>query len=143
MLVALVVAAWLGAAILLSASVAPAAFAVLPSRMLAGALVARILPAVFVAGILVGALAAALSPTWRRAAALIMAVSCAAAQFAVGPRIDRLRIAIAGPVDALAATDPRRVAFGRLHGLSVALLGVAMLAALVIVFAAWRSYDSR
>ncbi len=140
MLVALVVSAWLGAAILMSASVAPAAFAVLPSRALAGALVGRVLPPLFVTGVLVGALAAACEPSWRRAAGATMAVVCAVAQFVVGPRIDRVRLAIAGPVEALAETDPRRIAFGRLHALSVGLLGVAMLAALVIVLAAWRSY---
>jgi hypothetical protein len=143
MLVALVVSAWLGAALLLAASVAPAAFAVLPSRTLAGALVGRVLPSVFIAGIAVAALAALGQGAWRRGAALIMGATCAAAQFVVAPRIERIRAAIGGPVDALAETDPRRMAFGRLHGLSVALLGVAMLAALVIIFVAWRSYDSR
>lgn len=136
---ALVVSAWLGAAILLAASVAPSAFAVLPSRALAGALVGRVLPALFISGLVLGVLASVVwGARWWPGAAL--AVSCAIAQFAVGPRIDRVRLAIAGPVEALADTDPRRLAFGRLHALSVGLLGVAMLAALVIVFDSWRSY---
>jgi hypothetical protein len=48
--VVLLLAAWLGAGMLLAAVVAPAAFAVLPSRTLAGALVGRVLPTVFIAG---------------------------------------------------------------------------------------------
>ena len=40
-----------------------------------------------------------------------------------------LRADIRGPVDALSMDDPRRVAFGLLHGYSTAGLGVAMLAA--------------
>lgn len=138
--VTLFVSAWLGAALLLSASVAPAAFAVLPSRSLAGALVGRVLPPLFIAGVVLGALAGVLG---RSLPGAVMAIACGIDQFAVGPRIDRIRVAIAGPVEALADTDPRRMAFGRLHAVSVGLLGVAMIAALTIVIAAWRSYDSR
>ncbi|MDE3217575.1 MAG: DUF4149 domain-containing protein, partial [Gemmatimonadota bacterium] len=43
---------WLGAAVLLAAAVAPAAFAVLPSRSLAGDLVGRVLPVIFWSGML-------------------------------------------------------------------------------------------
>jgi hypothetical protein len=138
----------LGAAILLAASVAPAAFAVLPSRTLAGAVVGRVLPAVFNTGVAVGFLAAiaeiangpgepigvaTIVARWRVGAELVMAGSCAVAQFVIGPRIERVRSTIDGAVDALALDDPRRVAFGRLHGLSVAWLGAAILAAAVVV----------
>ena len=51
--VALLLAAWLGAGVLFAAVVAPAAFAVLPSRNLAGALVGRVLPVVLIAGVVV------------------------------------------------------------------------------------------
>ena len=47
-------AAWLGATIIVGAVVAPAAFAVLPSRTLAGALVGRVLPPLFWSGVAVG-----------------------------------------------------------------------------------------
>lgn len=134
--VSILLSAWLGAALLLATVVAPAAFAVLPSRTLAGALVGRVLPAVFIAGLLV-----ALACLWldsgdrgrsirvRRAMLLVTALSCAAAQFAVGPRIERVRNEIGGAVDQLPPGDPRRVAFGRLHAASVAWLGLAMVAA--------------
>jgi hypothetical protein len=129
-------AAWLGAAVLVAAVVAPAAFAVLPTRTLAGALVGRVLPVLFWSGIVVGlAVAAAtwgLQPRgWRTGAALALAASCAAAQLVVAPRIERVRAQIGVAVDAIAPTDPRRQAFGRLHGMSVAWMGGGMLAALI------------
>ena len=136
-LVALVLlAAWLGAAVLAAAVVAPAAFAVLPSRALAGALVGRVLPPLFLAGIAVGLAACALQ--WgeggagrglRLALPVVVALGCAAAQLGVAPRIARVRAEIGPSVEALAPTDPRRREFGRLHGVSVLLLGAAGLAA--------------
>jgi hypothetical protein len=133
---AALLAAWIGAAALVAAVVAPAAFAVLPSRALAGALVGRVLPVVFLAGLAVGVAAAALG--WGAAASfgrarlllpLLAAALCAAAQFVVGPRIQRVRAEIGPSVEALAPTDPLRREFGRLHGVSVALMGAGMLAA--------------
>jgi hypothetical protein len=131
---ALLLAAWLGACILFAAVVAPAAFAVLPSRTLAGALVGEVLPTVFVAGMAVAILAALLDRGTagralrvRRTALLVVALSCGVAQFVVAPRIERVRGEIGGPVERLAPSDPRRAAFGRLHAISVAWLGLAML----------------
>ena len=136
--------AWLGAATIVAAVVAPAAFAVLPSRTLAGALVGRVLPVLFWSGMLVGV--AALASAWslparagRVAASVMLIASCAAAQLVVAPRIERIRAAVVGPMDALAIDDPRRIDFGRLHGVSVALLGIAALAALTGLFLVVRS----
>jgi uncharacterized protein DUF4149 len=140
LLVLAVAALWLGGALLLAVSVAPAAFATLPSRSLAGALVGRVLPVLFDAGLVAGAAVAlaewlgAPAP-WSRArmvSALAWAAACAVAQLGVAPSIGRLRATMGGPVDALAASDPRRIAFGRLHGASVGLLGLGMLAAAVV-----------
>jgi hypothetical protein len=124
---------WLGAAILVAAVVAPAAFAVLPTRTLAGALVGRVLPVLFLGGAAVGILVALLargqaSNAARLVAAAAIVIACLAAQFVVAPRIERVRIDAGGPIDRLAPGDPRRTAFGRLHGMSVALLGVAAIA---------------
>lgn len=134
--VSLLLAAWLGAAILLSAVVAPAAFAVLPSRTLAGALVGQVLPPIFLAGIVVALIAVVVDQPGvgrrhgvRRVALLVVAASCAIAQFVVAPRIERVRRDIGGPVESLAVTDPRRITFGRLHAVSVGWLGLAMLSA--------------
>jgi hypothetical protein len=143
----LLVAAWIGAALITIAVVAPAAFAVLPSRTMAGTMVGGVLPALFVAGIVTGILAAGIAmrapaggPTdpplpgarrWAAASALVAAMACAIAQFGITPRLDRLRAEIGGPVDALPVDDARRVAFGLFHGYNVAGLGVAMVGAVV------------
>lgn len=144
-------ALWLGGAVLFAAAVAPAAFAVLPTRTLAGELVGRVLPIVFYAGMLAGVLVIVLerihAEEWRWSAGAVgggvAAVACAAAQFIVGSRIEQVRSRIAGPVDALPPGDPLRVAFGRLHGISVALLGVAMLAAAVALVTVARDLARR
>ena len=133
--------AWLGAALVVSAAVAPAAFAVLPSRTLAGALIGQVLPVVFITGILVAVVAVGLemqmaagSFRLRVMAPLVaLALGCIVAQFVIGPKIARIRDAVSGPMDALDAADPRRMQFGSLHGFSVMWLGVAMLGAAIAV----------
>jgi hypothetical protein len=151
-LVTLVVSAcWIGAALLLAGAVAPAAFAVLPSRALAGALVGRVLPAVFLSGLIGGCTAVVLDligPRFsgagvRAVLAVVWAASCAVAQFVVSARIERLRAAAGVPIDMLALGDPRRVAFGRLHGASVGLLAVAMIAAVSLGVLAGLAARSR
>ena len=145
----LLLAIWIGAALLFTLVVAPAAFAVLPTRTLAGALVGRVLPVIFYAGVVIGSLIVLLdiagrTGTWGRSAAgAVSALACAVAQLVVGTRIDRLRAAISGPLDALAGDDPRRVAFGRLHAISVGWLGLAMVAALVALTLAVRALPPR
>jgi hypothetical protein len=141
-------AAWLGAALIVAAVVAPAAFAVLPSRAMAGALVGRVLPVLFWSGMLVGVAAAALSwalpaRAWRTGAALALVASCAAAQLVIAPRIERIRGQIGGTIDALDPSDARRQAFGRLHGLSVLWMGVGGLAALLALILLARVITTR
>jgi hypothetical protein len=141
-------AAWIGAAALVAAVVAPAAFAVLPSRTLAGALVGRVLPVLFWTGIAIGAIATVLgvmasAGRFAAAASLAFAGACAVAQLVIAPRIEQVRAAIGGPVDALDPADPRRQAFGRLHGYSVLWMGVAMIAALVAMVLWARFLSSR
>ena len=132
---------WLGGAALVAAAVAPAAFAVLPSRALAGALVGRVLPVVFWAGIVAGVATGWLvrsergAPhgTAREISAVAVALACAVAQLVLAPRIARLRVEIGPSLDALAVGDPLRVAFGRLHGYSVLCMGAGMVAAAVAI----------
>lgn len=124
----------MGAALLTVAVVAPGAFAVLPSRSMAGIMVGRVLPMVFGSGLVLGIVVALVASVRRAspgaaATALLASAACAVAQFGINPRIAQLRSEIPGPVDALSMEDPRRVAFGLLHGYSVAGLAVAMLAA--------------
>jgi len=142
-----VASAWLGAALLFAAVVAPAAFAALPSRTLAGALVGAVLPVVFYSGIAVGLALCVAALGLRRGrivtlgtvAGFLMAVSCAAAELVVAPRIERARAAIAGPVESVPPSDPRRVAFGRLHAVSVLWLGVAVIGAATVAAGAAAS----
>lgn len=129
-------ALWLGAALLTAAVVAPAAFAVLPTRALAGALVGRVLPVVFLGGLAVGVASAVLAAggggAFARARVVLPALTallCAAAQFGVAPRIQALRAEMGPNIEALPQGDLRRAAFGRLHGVSVLLMGAAGLAA--------------
>lgn len=141
----LVVALWGGAALLFTTVVAPSAFAVLPQRMLAGALVGRVLPVLFLTGLGVAALAWGLRPriganaqrAWTTGLVLL-ALGCGLAQFGVGPRIQRLRAELPRDLEQVPQTDARRAAFGRLHGVSVAFLGLGMTGALVALLAgAW------
>src|ERR1043166_5514110 len=104
---ALLLAVWIGAALLFTVVVAPAAFDVLPTRTLAGALVGRVLPILFYAGVVIGSAIVVLdlvgrTGAWSRAAAgAVSALACAVAQLVVGTRIDKLRAAISGPLEAL------------------------------------------
>jgi Domain of unknown function (DUF4149) len=135
-------AVWSGAALLAVTTVAPAAFRVLPTRALAGALVGQVLPVLFIAGMCVGVIGLAMTPRGaaqrllRRIGAAGTIAGCAVAQLVIGPRISALRERIGPSVEALAATDPMRVMFGKLHGLSVLSLGVAMIFAVLLLSAA-------
>ena len=140
--------AWCGAALLAAAVVAPAAFDVLPTRTMAGALVGRVLPVLFWSGMALALFVALIGRAidtglLGTAAALALAGSCAAAQLVIAPRIEAVRASIGGPLDALDASDPRRQAFGKLHGASVLCLGVAGVAALVSLILSIRFASSR
>ena len=135
---------WLGAATVFSAVVAPALFDVLPTRTLAGLVVGRVLPVIFYAGIALAVLGVLIElrgehRVGRLMADSVMLLACAGAQFLVSPRIEQLRAAIPGPLEQLDPADPRRLAFGRMHAISVGLLGVAMIAAFVVVVALART----
>ncbi len=88
----ILVALWLGAALLTVAVVAPGAFAVLPTRALAGEMVGRVLPVLFAGAILVPAAVLALVPSTRRSGVAVMAsvaaaVAAGVALWVVNPRI--------------------------------------------------------
>jgi hypothetical protein len=165
---------WLGAALLFAAVVAPALFAVLPSRTTAGDIVGRVLPALLWAGVVISSVVGLLEAVAQNAiltanrtpgsrapdvndvvhfggaraagkragVGLLVGLACLWV-LQIGQRIDKLRASIGQPVDALPTTDPRRVDFGRLHGLSVAVLGVAMLAALGLAVSVARRLMGR
>ena len=150
---AVLLAAWIGAAVYFSAVVARAAFAVLPSRALAGELVGATLPTLFISGVVVAAAAALLAlPAPRREwyggrftwlfGSLLAAGLCAVGQFVLSPRIDLLRASLGASLETLAPGDPSRAEFARLHAMSVAALGLAILLALVALVAAVRHATS-
>lgn len=151
-LAAVVVASlWIGAALLLMASVAPAAFATIPSRAVAGALVGRVLSPVFLTGfaggVILTAVAAQERPSPGRRAQVLAAVAwcltCGVSQFILAPRIRAIQDAIGGPVGALATDDPRRVAFGRLHGTILGVYMLAIISAAAIVMLAAPALRAR
>src|SRR4051812_35395915 len=89
----MLLSAWLGAAILVAAVLAPAAFRVLPTRTLAGAIVGAVLPVVFVSGLVLAIVVGLLSVRQQGHLRLAiigplaaMMIACGTAQFAVGPR---------------------------------------------------------
>lgn len=134
-------AMWLGAAVLVATVVAPAAFRMLPTRTVAGALVGQVLPVIFVAGLFIAIIALGLEARMTShslrllvtAPLAAMIIGCSVAQFVIAPRIEAVRAGIGGPVDSLPAMDPRRVQFGKLHGFSVLWMGVAILGAVAAI----------
>ncbi len=149
-------ACWFGAALFFSAVVAPAAFGVLRSFSLpnaneiAGAIVTRSLSVVNVAGFVI-ALLLLLTLLLRRASSgrvsfilecvclAVIALATGVGHWVIAARMRALRAAMELPIDQIAADDARRIAFGSLHGYSVNALGLAMIAALVVLVLMARS----
>jgi hypothetical protein len=131
---------WIGAAVLVAASVAPAAFATIPSHAVAGAVVGRVLSPLFLSGFLGGVVLTAAAVQERGSARglhliapVVWGLACGVSQFVLAPRIHALQAAIGGPVDALAASDARRVEFGQLHGTILGVYVLAIIAAAAII----------
>jgi Na+(H+)/acetate symporter ActP len=121
--------------------VAPSAFAVLRQQQLAGALVSRTLGALEIIGIIIGALLIAILVLSRgrdRAflyeliALALMTVSMLVSHFVVSRRMHELRMSL-GEIAQLAANDPARVEFDRLHQYSVWLMGFNILGAIALI----------
>lgn len=137
---ALLLSAWLGAALYFTVVVTRAAFAVLPSRTVAGALVGQTLPVLFDTGMIVGvilifvarsAMGGVVRSTSLTGGVAIFALA-ALARFVILTRIEALRASMPTAIDSLAITDPARRTFGALHALSVGALGLAMLTGIVV-----------
>lgn len=147
----LLLGAWAGAMAFFAFVVAPAAFAVLPSRHLAGELVTRIVGAADAVGILAAtlilltALLSRPATTWRRPSGALsltlyglLLLAPALSSGLISPRLLAMRQAMGRPIEAVAESDPLRVTFNQLHQASAALLTVALVAALVAFGLAWR-----
>ena len=140
-------AAWMGAAVFVAAVITPAAFAVLPTRALAGAVVGRALPVLFLAGILIGVAVLVMSrqtraTRWATGGAVCLTGASAAALM-VAIRLRTMLATLGAPIDTLDHGDPRRVAFGRLHGANVLFMGLGLVAACVVLVAIARQVSAR
>lgn len=134
---------WLGSVIYMSFVVAPAAFATAGSRDAAGALVSVVLARLHFLGLAAGmiflvsraAAAKSISALASVAAVLVilMLLLTVVSRFWVSPRMAGLRGQM-GSVDRTPAESPLRMQFNRLHGMSVALETVVLLAGLLALF---------
>ena len=149
-LLALVV--WVGGLVALGTVAAPAAFAVVAARqvpdgrLLAGALFGDMLHRFHLVSYLCAAVVvlaltarAALGPRPRRSAlrvatALVMLSAVIYSGVVLTPRIERLQEQTGVAPSSLAPNDPRRIEFGRLHGLSIQLQFVPLLGGLLLLF---------
>ncbi len=133
---------WLGAMAFFSFVVAPAAFAVLPQQQLAGALVSRTLGVLEITGVIMGALLIVIlifsrerdgrAAFYELIALALMTVSMLVSHFVVSRRMHGLRASL-GEIALLAANDPARLDFDRLHQYSVWLMGFDILGAIALI----------
>ena len=139
---------WLGAAIFFGAAVAPALFGVLRganlvnANELAGTIVSRLLAIINRGGfelslflIVTAYFMTRNESRLRRFAEMIslaiMAIMTGVGQWVIAVRMSALRAAMQGHIDQIGPSDPRRIAFDSLHGYSVTVMAVAMVAGLV------------
>jgi hypothetical protein len=142
---------WLGAAVLFSAVVAPTSFRVLRGFNLpnageiAGTIVSHTLSVVNLSGFVLSlilmvtafALKRNYSRGWLTAQLVLLAIMAATTgtgEWIIAARMRALRAAMIVPIDQVSLGDPKRVAFAALHSYSVAALGVAIIAALLVCF---------
>ena len=74
---------------------------------------------------------------------LLALMGTATARFVVAAKIHDIRATFGDKLDTLALTDPTRVLFGQLHGLSVGLTGLNMIFALVVILLLVRQGKSQ
>jgi hypothetical protein len=142
---------WLGAAVFFGAVVAPTVFGVLRgaelsnANELAGMMITRILATINRGGfeislflIVTGYFLSKKQTQLRRVAEMIsltiMAIMTGVSHWIISARMLALRTAMQAPIDQIAISDPRRVAFDALHGYSVAVMAIAVIAALIAFF---------
>jgi hypothetical protein len=134
------VALWVGGGAAISFFVAPVVFERAGSRKLAGEIVGQVLrrfntyalvagPIAFAAAFLELGASIGASRTLVLKLALIAAMLGLAlySRFSLLPQIQRLRKQMGDEIDRLPRDDPRRLAFGKLHGFSVLCLMVEII----------------
>ncbi|HVL67714.1 MAG TPA: DUF4149 domain-containing protein [Vicinamibacterales bacterium] len=148
---------WGGGLLVLGAIAAPSIFDTLAARgvyegrVLAGAIFGEALRRFhllsYACGTLIGVslvVRAALGPRpapfgLRLAVLAVMLAAAVYSGTALTARIERARQAAGGAPSALAPDDPRRIAFGRLHGISTVLQVVPLVGSLALIF--WELKD--
>jgi hypothetical protein len=140
---------WLGTALFFSAVVAPAVFGVLRqfnlpnTNEIAGGIVSRSLAVVNMSGFIIAVVLLAATVLWKRKRGLVfvvqllalatLTVTTAVGHWVVASLMLALRGGLSIPIDGIALDDPRRIAFNQLHGYSVTLLSIAMIAAILAI----------
>jgi Domain of unknown function (DUF4149) len=151
----LALSTWIGGAFFLMFLEAPDVFRLLPTRDLAGAVVGLALARLHLVA-MVSAFVFLVCHTWllknvqalvRPAALLVfaMVILTAASQYGVTPRMADLRgdmIAVHGSIDATSRESATRVAFGRLHVVSVLLEITVFLLGLVVLYLTVRQFSA-
>ena len=140
----LLLSIWLGSAVFFIA-VAQSAFAVLPQRELAGAMVSRTLAILNFGGLAIAIVLILTSfigakninrySAWiERFLLLVVGAACGIGQFVIGLWLSMLRSQMAKPIDEVAADDPLRLQFDKLHTWSEWVLLIAMIAGVIAFF---------
>jgi hypothetical protein len=137
------VSAWVGVMVFFSLFVAPAAFSVL-DRESAGRLVSAVFPRYYAVGLVLGLvglaglagrlLAGERGPApWALALLLLMLGLTAFTMLVLLPQLEEVRATLRAAGVAPGSGLPETRAFGRLHGLSLILNGVTLLAGLALL----------
>jgi hypothetical protein len=135
----LLIALWLGAAMLFSFSLAPSAFGILQSREIAGSVVSANLSVINYAGLIIGVIvllssfisAKGMVGWLERVLLLIFTIACAVGQFVISFQLSQIRSQVGRPIEELSIDEPLRIAFDSLHQYSIWVLGTAMVIALI------------
>ena len=141
--------AWVGSIFYFSAAVAPGAFRVLSGTDQAGALIVFTLGRLHLMGVVAALLylLATMALAWsfkglirlELIAVIVMLLLTIVSQQFVMRRMHLLRMQM-GSVAATSRSDPLRVQFDRLHGVSADIEGTVLLVGLVTLFLTVRSY---
>jgi hypothetical protein len=147
-------AIWVGGLITLGSVVAPSIFAVLEpgaQQSLAPTVVGEVLRRFHLVGYAAGALLLSTLILMKMVGPrppgfgvrLVMVTAMLGVSLATGlwidPQIASLRASVGMPIGTLAPDDARRVQFGRLHGLSTALMAVTILGGLALCY--WETRE--
>lgn len=128
-LILVFVVLWVGG-VMFFPVVAASAFSLLPDTHAAGTVVGQCLRILHYEGLFAGMLIVVLfliahsTSAFNRSVALPVAVTLvmlgltAFSQFSIIPKMENYRLAAGGSIDAVPPTDPNRVAFNKLHGVS-------------------------